>query len=153
MNEPAFTFVAVKSLLIWVWTNIIAAVSYCIYMLASGGREPLSTLAMFGVILLVGLVFSFTANIFLVPALYLLNMFHNKWYRLAYSIGIVLFVCWMVVLFFTQYFNVPMNERTEIIVFLSPYIIGAEVSFIVVARKLIFGDLATIPSTNPSEKI
>lgn len=153
MNEPAFTFVAVKSLLIWVWTNIIAAVSYCIYMLASGNIEPLSSFAMFGLIIVVGLVFSFPANLFLVPALYLLNMFRNKWYRLAYSIGIVLFVCWMVILFFTKYFNISTDERTDIITFLLPYIIGAEISFVAVVRKLIFEDLATVPSSNPSEKI
>ena len=156
MNESAFTFVTVKSLLIWLYTNVIAVICYWIFVLVDfHDLDLLSSLERIGVITLVGLVFSFPANLLLMPALYLLNMFRRKWYRLAFSIAIVLFMCWMVILIFTQYFNISSRERTDMIVFLLPYIVGAEISFILVGRKMIFGDLTgnTNAPTHHSEKI
>lgn len=158
MNNPSFTFVAAKSLLIWLYTNLIAAVSYCIFMLASGGLEPLSSIisfTTFAAIIMLGLVFSFPANLVVVPALYLLDMLRSKWYRLAYSIVIVFLSSLLVIVCFFRYFDVPNAEWPEIITFLLPYIIGAEISFIVVGRKLIFGLATEMPrvSTHHPEKI
>lgn len=154
MNRSIFATFTAKSLLTWLCTNAIAAISYCIYILVSGGTEPLSSFAMCGLIVLVGLVFSFPANAILVPGLYILMMLRHKLARVAYVVTLVLLLSLVVILYFFQFFDVPNDEWADIIVFLLPYVIGAEISFIVVARKLIFGELAPIPSsTTPSEKI
>ena len=154
MNQPTFATFASKSLLTWLHTNLIATISYGLYVLLTGGVEPLSSFVSFGAIIAVGLAFSFPVNLILVPGLYVLMMLRQKPVRVAYAITLVFFLCLVVILYFFQFFDVQKDEWAYIIVFLLPYIIGAEISFIVVARKLIFGDLATIPSSpNPSEKI
>jgi hypothetical protein len=153
--QPSSISLCLKAFLTWLYTNVIAAVCYLFYMLASGTLEPLSSVISFdalGMIILLGLVFSSPALLFLIPALYMMHMFRHWQAKLAYAIGIVLFLCLVVILFFFQFFDVPDRDKHGIIIFLLPYIIGSVISFLLVARKLIVTDRTGITDSHP-EKI
>jgi hypothetical protein len=156
--NTSFLSLTRQALLIWLSTNAIASAIYSLYMFAAGALEPLSSISSTDTLLavaLVGLVFSSPVILFLIPAIHVLNMLRRKRQKVVYIIGITLFLCLGVILFFFRFFGIPDREKLQVIVFLLPYIAAAGISFFLVTRKLIMKDLVAITdnSTVHSEKI
>jgi hypothetical protein len=130
----------IQAVTIWLITNAIASALYTLHMFATGSLKPLTGIASSDTLIAVvvlGLIFSFPATLFLMPGLYMLSMFRHTRTKMAYAFGIVLFLCLCVILVFFMFFDVPNRDKPEIVIFLLPYIIAAEVSFFFVAWKLI----------------
>lgn len=147
-----------QALLIWLSTNAIASLMYALYMFTTRSFEPLSEITssdtLIAVIVL-GLAFSFPVILFLVPGLYVLGMLRHTRDKVAYALGIILVLCLGVIVFFFMFFDVPDRDKPGILLFLLPYIIAAEISFFVVARKVIIRNLTamTQASTGEPQKI
>jgi hypothetical protein len=127
-----------QSLLIWLATNSLAAFCYHTLTLLGHNYEPficIECAGTLGMILLLGLAFSSPSNLLLIPILYFLNGIPGKNKKIAWSITSILFLCNVVVFFFFKVFHIPTSERTEILLFLLPYIVGGMISFLFISRK------------------
>src|SRR5687768_13629565 len=117
-----------RAFLIWLTTSILASLINWLNQTTGLGLPE---------VILLSLIFSLPALIFLMPVLYLLESIGDQKHRILYSFVSVLTLCLMVVLVFLQITNRFSIDKTTIINLLMPYFFAAEASFFIIARKLI----------------
>lgn len=117
-----------RSLLIWLSTCVLASLINWINQTTGLGLPE---------VILLSLAFSFPAFVFLVPVLYLLDSIGDRKHRILYSFTSILTLCLMVIVIFLQLVKGLGIDKTTIINLLMPYCFAAEVSFFIIARKLI----------------
>lgn len=123
-----------RSLLIWLATHVFAMTIYFIGAFAITDHSPIyvdSNYTFLFIILFVGLLFSSPVIVFLIPLVYSLTEIESRIRRLLYGGLSILVLCALVVYAFCVLYGLSSPEIPSIIIFLLPYVIGAELSLLI----------------------
>lgn len=127
-------------MLIWLATNVLAAGMIAVWSVSSSmGADMFLSGVMdsFMLFLVFGLFFSSPANLFIIPSFYLLDRIPSKPNRITYSVFSILFLCALVIVFFSFAFEMSANDMEELAYLFIPYITSAEICFFLIAHKII----------------
>jgi hypothetical protein len=131
------------SIFIWLATNLLSAIIFLSARLGGFNFELLNCdwcASEMYLIILAGLVVSFPANFLLVPSLYFLSSFSAKRDRIIFATSSILILSLIVIFFFFRAFEIPSGNRTNIFLFLLPYLFSAQICFLLFVRKKILTD-------------
>ena len=123
----AFLNIICRSLLIWLATSFLAS---CFHAITETIGLRLDEF------MLLSLLFSLPALLFLIPNFYILNIVVGKNNRILYSFISVLMLCLLVVALLLTLAN-GYFEKEMLYRLLLPYIVSAEISFFLFTRNVI----------------
>jgi hypothetical protein len=130
-----------QSIFVWIITNVIAMFLYAIAPFFKIELDPYVCTRcsdiMFGYIIVIGLLFSFPVIFFLVPNLYVLSSLETKKKKILYAGISILVLSAVVILFFLNTLGTDGHDLSTVIIFLLPYVFGAEIGFFLIARNII----------------
>lgn len=121
----------IESILIWVFTCLLGSIFHWI-----NGAVGLSLFE----VIAISLVFSLPALVFLIPNFYVLHSLTGKYKRVAYALASILILSLIVIYIFLEFTKGYHFPDGLLIVLLLPYMLSAELSFFLIARKLILAE-------------
>jgi hypothetical protein len=129
-----------RILLIWLLTHVFAILTYMalIFSEADSIGDPISidSLTFFFIVIILGLVFSVPAIFLLVPLVSVLIEVPNRLQRLSFGFFGILILCALVLFIFCAtciaMFGQSVPSIVDLIRFLFPYIIGAELAALLI---------------------
>lgn len=125
-----FVHYLVQSVLIYASTHALALVLLTIGTYVFFAMDPPAL----PIVVAVALIVSLPAIILLIPGLHLLGKIQKVSHRIGYAVGSILLISLIVVLVFAKLLAISSREIPLLALFISPYIISAELSFLVFAR-------------------
>jgi hypothetical protein len=128
-----------QSLLIWISTSLLG--SFFHWTTGISGMH-------FGQVVILSLVFSTPALICLFPILYFLQSISTLGKRIVFAIASVLLSCIIVIAIFLGITRHYPFEEFQLTYLLLSYVISAELSFFLVAQKLIFSKKSSFIRNN-----
>lgn len=129
-----------QAILIWLATHALAAVSFMVASNAGVQFEPVlcgqcGTTLLYAII--IGMVVSSPVIVLLIPALMVIRNFTSVNVRIIFSFSVIFILCAAVITLFINNLN-PGKEERELVLFLIPYFIAAEISLFLIAKRAIF---------------
>lgn len=120
--------IILESILIWLCTNLLGSVFH--WLNHTVGLNFIEITA-------VSLIFSLPALLILIPNFYILHSLTGKHTRLVYAVSSILILSLIVTFIFLEFTKGYAFPDGKLIVLILPYVLSAEVSFFLIARKVI----------------
>ena len=144
MKTVQFFFMA---FLTWLITNGVAAVLYLLMATLGFEFDPFLCLECYGtlsIVLFFGLIFSAPFSIFLPVIFIVIEKTEAIRHRVILALVLITGLCVTVIVAFITLFGTEEFDILTVVTFLTPYVLGAIGSFMLIGRRIIFRERPAI---------